>query len=170
MAAYAGIVLIIFSLGYSISYGPYKDAFGQYIAGKILTQQMALDPENSDLYVLVGDYYYNEKEYRKAREAYENVLRIAPENVHALNNLAWLLATCPDKGFRDGPRSLELASLALELSVEPHILDTYAEALFVNNRFSEARTAARQALALATDKKSYYREQVARFEQAANSI
>ncbi|HCY84164.1 MAG TPA: peptidase [Desulfobacteraceae bacterium] len=163
---YAVIVALLFSLGYNISYGSLKPAFERYIAGKILVQQLAVDPENSDLYVFVGDYYYNDKLYAKARDAYENVLRIDPKNVHALNNLSWLLSTCPDEAFRDPLRALDLAEKALNLESAPHILDTYAEALFLNGRRQEAFVAARNALELAKEKRDYYEGQVNRFKES----
>ena len=170
MIGYAVLAAILFYAGYSISYGHFREPFEQYIAGKILNQQLAVDPENSDLYVFVGDYYYNGKQYGKARDAYENVLKIDPENVHALNNLAWLLATCPDERFREPERSLKLARQAVSFEQEAHILDTYAEALFLNGRYAQALEAARRALALASEKKAYYQEQVARFQRLAEGV
>lgn len=161
--AYAIGVAVVFYLGYSISYGGYKEPFGKFITSEILSQHLAVDPENSDLYVFVGDYYYNDKNYPKARDAYENVLLIDEKNVHALNNLAWLLATCPDEAVRDKAKSLELVVRALAIENAPFILDTYAEALFMNGRPLEALEAASQALATATDKKEYYQSQVDRF-------
>jgi len=163
---YGLAVSVLFYLGYSVSYGSLNKPFGQYIAGKILTQKLAVDPENSDLYVFVGDYYYDGNHYGRAMDAYENVLRIDPDNAHALNNLAWLLATCPKKEFRDPERSLVLAAKALAVKPESHILDTYAEALFLNHRRAEALDMAKKALALATEKYEYYRDQVSRFEKA----
>ncbi|MCG8683489.1 MAG: M48 family metalloprotease [Desulfobacterales bacterium] len=160
---YALVVGLVFFLGYSISYGRLNEPFSQYIAGKILTQELAVDPENSDLYVQVGDYYYNASLYEQARDAYENVIRIDPENVHALNNLAWLLVTCPKEELRDPERALELASRARDIKQDAYILDTYAEALFANQRTPEALDAAKQALALASEKKEYYQSQVDRF-------
>jgi len=126
-----------------------------------------VDPDNSDLYVFVGDYYYDKDAYQEAVNAYENVLRIDPQNVHALNNLAWLLATCPDETFRNPEKSLELASRAVALEHKSYILDTYAEALAMNQRFAEALEASRQALALASDKRTDYLEQVERFRRLA---
>lgn len=161
---YAVIVLMVFGLGYSINYGPLKEGFSNFIAEKVLVQQLAVDPDNSDLYVFVGDYYYGKNAFQKARDAYENVIRIDPENVHALNNLAWLLTTCPDTAMRDYEKALELASRALAVQRQSFILDTYAEALWANNRPEEALLAAREALATADDKLDYYREQVARFK------
>lgn len=166
ITVYALAVALVFSLGYSVSYGSLSDPFGRYIAGKLLTRQLAVDPENSGLYVYVGDYYYSEKRYAEAKGAYENVIRIDPQNVHALNNLAWLLATCPEEALRDEARALEFAEKALAISQEAYILDTYAEALFVNGRVMEALSASRKALEAATEKRDYYRRQVQRFQAA----
>jgi Zn-dependent protease with chaperone function len=162
---YCLLIFSLFCLGYSISYGGAKDAFEQYVARALLFQQLAVDPENSDLYVFVGDYHYNEKAYDKAVAAYENVILIDSKNIHALNNLAWLLATCPDERFRNAPRALELAYQAVLLKREAFVLDTYAEALALNKRNAEAIEAAKEALSLAKEKHSYYRDQVARFEK-----
>jgi hypothetical protein len=95
--------------------------------------------------------------------AYENVLKIDPVNVHALNNLAWLLATCPDKAFRNAPRALDLARRAVDLQKEAYILDTYAEALYLNNYKRQALAAAKQALKISTKRKQYYEDRVTRF-------
>lgn len=166
IAAYVLIAGALFFLGYSISYGELNKPFGQYIAGKVLARELALESENSDLYVFVGDYYYNDDLYTKARDAYENVLKIDPENVHALNNLAWLLVTCPDKTLLDPVRALDLAVRALDIKQEAFIFDTYAEALFLNHRRAEALDAARRAMGMAQDKLEYYQGQVSRFEAA----
>jgi len=163
-------VLILFYAGYSISHGRAKDSFEKYIAGQILFQQLEVDPANSDLYLLVGDYHYNDNAYGKAVAAYENVIRIDSNNIHALNNLAWLLATCPDKRFRNKAKALELASKAVSIKRESFVLDTYAEALSINSRKAEAIEAANEALLLARKKQSYYREQKAKFEKMGNGI
>ena len=167
---YFVLVLALFTAGYSISYGPAKDAFEKYIAGKILFQQLEVDPDNSDLYVFVGDYYYNEKNYNKAVDVYENVIQIDKKNIHALNNLAWLFATCPDERFKDTPRALELALKALSIKREAFILDTYAEALFLSNQIDQAIEVAKEALAISEDKKSYYQEQIKRFEKFHHTL
>ena len=44
------------------------------------------------------------------------MIRIDPNFSRAYNNLAWLLATCPDAKFRDGKRAVELATKACELT------------------------------------------------------
>lgn len=155
---------ILISLGFSLRSGPGKDLFETYLAEAVLLNHLDVDPSNSDLYTLVGDHYYSRSNYEQAIVAYENVLRIDPENVHALNNLSWLLSTCPQESFRNLNKALEYATKALELKKEPYILDTYAEALFGNNDVDGAIAAAREALALSKEKKDYYENQVKRFE------
>jgi len=156
----------IFFLGYTLSYGGFNASFTRFATGKILSRQLELNPDNSDLYVQVGDFYYDARQYEKATVAYENVLKIDPVNVHALNNLAWLLATCPDNAFRNAPRSLDLARRAVDIRKEAYILDTYAEALFLNNHTNQALKIAKQAFLISTERKQYYKDQVTRFEKA----
>ncbi|MFH2059995.1 MAG: M48 family metalloprotease [Pseudomonadota bacterium] len=165
MVGYLVMISLVFTMGYLINYGPAKENFEQFIAKKMLFQKMAVDPGNADIYVLVGDYYYHQTSYQKAIEAYENVLKLAPENIHALNNLAWLLATCPDKLFRNNEKAVIYAQNAVALQREDFILDTYAEALFANNDIEQAVIIAREALGLAKSKKDYYESQLERFEK-----
>jgi Zn-dependent protease with chaperone function len=165
MISGAVMVLIgVFWFGYSLSYGQLKPGFENFIARQLVFQQLSDHPGDVDLLVFAADFHYARQNFMKARAAYETVIHTDPRHVHALNNLAWLLATCPDEAVRDPGRALELAGRAVSLSREPFVLDTYAEALFVNNRVAEALQAAREALALAGDGHGYYREQIRRFE------
>lgn len=166
---FIGLAMVA-GFGYTISFGAAKENFGNFIAEKILYQQLEIDPENSDLYVAVGDYYYHKENYEQAIDAYENVLEVDPENVHALNNLAWLFATCPQKEFQDRHKALKYAQLALDLKKEAFVLDTYAEACFINNEVEKAVHAARQAIFLSKDKKRYYKDQLAKFETALGDL
>ncbi len=164
MGGYLAAIALVFFIGYSMNYGVLKERFELFITQRILLQELAVDPANADLYVLVGDYYSNTR-FKKAIEAYENVLKVAPDNIHALNNLAWLLVTCPDESFRDYKTALAHAQRAVALQRQAYILDTYAEALFANNEFESAVAVAREALEMAESKKEYYQEQLERFEK-----
>jgi Flp pilus assembly protein TadD len=53
-----------------------------------------------------------------ARAALERAREIDPENAHVMNDLAWMLATCPDHGHRNGSRAVELALVAVRLQPE----------------------------------------------------
>ena len=168
IVGYFALVVILFSFGYSLNFGVTREVFDNFIAENILIQQLAVDPENSDLYAVVGDYYYSRENYEKAIDSYENVLKVDPENVHALNNLSWLFATCPKKEYRNLKKALEYATRALEKKREAFVLDTYAQALFANNDFLNAVTASREALSRSKDKKEYYKTQLQQFEKMLN--
>ena len=166
VTGYFILIALLVCLGYSINFGKTKIAFGNFIAEKILYQELEKDPGNSDRYTAVGDYYYSKKNYRKAIEAYEIVLNIDPVNIHALNNLAWLFATCPEKIFLNKTKAMEYSIKALNQTRESFVLDTYAEACFINNDFNNAITAAQEALSRAKDKKDYYRKQLKKFKSS----
>ncbi|MBT3803777.1 MAG: M48 family metalloprotease [Desulfobacula sp.] len=168
VAGYFILLVLLFGIGYSINYGIAKEPFDNFVAEKILFQQIDVDPENSELYALVGDYYYNRKNYGKAIDSYENVLMADPENVHALNNLSWLFSTCPKEEYRNGKKALEYAQRALVQKREAFILDTYAEALFINNDINTAVNVSKEAFNLSKDRKKYYKAQLLRFEELLN--
>jgi tetratricopeptide (TPR) repeat protein len=54
--------------------------------------------------------------YRRAVALYGAALDRDPNHVHSLNNVAWLLATCPDASVRDAARAAELARKAIDLA------------------------------------------------------
>src|SRR5262249_13619475 len=66
----------------------------------------------------------------KLAEAEPAVPRHRVGLVSTLNELAWLLATCPDKNHRGGKRAVEFARRACQLTdwKEPSCLDTLAAA------------------------------------------
>jgi len=73
-------------------------------------------------------------------------------NVNGLNNLAWLLATCPDATVRNGPRAVQLAEHACQLSgyQATVFLGTLAAAQAEAGRFDDAIATAQKACATAT--------------------
>jgi tetratricopeptide (TPR) repeat protein len=54
--------------------------------------------------------------FGQAAAAYGRAIELDPEDALARNNLAWLLATCPDAKLRDPGRAVELAKRAVELA------------------------------------------------------
>ena len=90
--------------------------------------------------------------WREAIDHYQAALAIQPDDAYALNNLAWVLATCPEASARNGSKAVELAQQAEQLSKRsnPSILGTLAEAYAEAGRFPEATTTAQRALELAS--------------------
>lgn len=162
---YLVAIVLMAIAGYSLNFGAGGEALNRYLAETALLRELEIDPGNADLYTMIGDYYYGKDMFEQAIQAYDNVLRIAPRNVHALNNLAWLLATCGDPAFLDYEKALELSGKAVAVERAAHVLDTYAEACWLNGREREALEAAEEALDKAPDRPEYYRSQVERFRK-----
>jgi Tfp pilus assembly protein PilF len=90
---------------------------------------------------------------REAVAQYREALRLNPNLAEALNDLAWVLATSPDDGLRDGAEAVGLAERACELTHygEPLFIATLAAAYAEAGRFPEAVATAEKAEQLATD-------------------
>jgi peroxiredoxin len=84
----------------------------------------------------------------EAATYYREVLRMDPDQVTALNNLAWLLSTHASDKIRNGVEASELAMRLVRSSGQPSAnqLDTLAAALAEAGRFSEAVSTAKQAI------------------------
>jgi len=89
---------------------------------------------------------------REAVEQYRQALALKPNSFEALNNLAWLLATCADASVRDGAEAVRLAEQACRLSQfsEAVPVATLAAADAEAGRFNEAVANAQKAIGLAT--------------------
>ncbi|MBW1989283.1 MAG: tetratricopeptide repeat protein, partial [Deltaproteobacteria bacterium] len=99
-------------------------------------------------HVEAGWTLYEDKKYAEAVAEYQKALEIIPNYPDALNNLAWLYATAEDKNFWKPREALKLAKKAAQyLPVKPHILDTLAEAYFVNGHLKEAEKYEKRAYA-----------------------
>ena len=89
-----------------------------------------------------ADSYLNIGEHAEAVKDFEASLKLNPDDTGVLNNYAWVLATSPDDGVRDGKRAVELATKAVEITEEKeaHILSTLAAAYAETGDFDAART------------------------------
>jgi tetratricopeptide (TPR) repeat protein len=78
--------------------------------------------------------------YRDAAERLRQFVTRLPQAVLVANDLAWLLATCPDESARDGEEALKIAQSITEKSEMrvPMLLDTLAAAYAESGRFDDA--------------------------------
>jgi len=90
-----------------------------------------------------------------AMEELQKALDLDPNDPETLNDLAWLYATSADPRYRDPAKALELARRAVESldqvqtdSEKAAILDTLAEAQFVNLQFKEAVESEQRAISI----------------------
>ncbi|RPJ81561.1 MAG: peptidase [Deltaproteobacteria bacterium] len=99
--------------------------------------------------------------------AYEKLLSEKPESPEILNNLSWIYATSNKIECQDRKKALALALRAVERKKEAYILDTLAEAYFVNGLIEDAISAENQALSLAKeDERDIYEKQLIKFQNA----
>ena len=84
----------------------------------------------------------------------------------ALNNLAWLYATTKDQDLKNEEKALELALRASRIKPEAYILDTLAEAYWVNGMREEALAASEAALAADPENREYYEKQRKKFAES----
>ena len=128
----------------AFSQGKWDEAINHY------QQAMKGMPDNVHAHYQLGLAYQCSNQSAAAIREFQTVLKLDPLHVTAQNNLAWILATSPDASLRDGPKAVELAQRAVQLSAgaSPQILDTLAAAYAESGRFTEALTTARQALDL----------------------
>ena len=162
----AGLALLA-AFGYQLNMGGLGAKLGDRLIAAVIAREIERSPENPSLYAMLGDLHYRRQNFDEVRQAYEKSLALRPGQPHVLNNLAWLLATCPDERLREPVRALELARRAARIDESAYILDTLAESYFVNGDYTAAVEAGRRALALAEGDRSHYEAQLRRFMRAA---
>jgi tetratricopeptide (TPR) repeat protein len=98
------------------------------------------------LHARVGNYAAAIADHLRASE-------LDPGNANTHSDLAWLWATCPDAALRNGPKAVEHARRACELTdgKKAHCLDALAAAHAESGHFDEAVRWAERAVELARD-------------------
>ena len=88
----------------------------------------------------VGNFLLAHRRSSDALKWFDLILKFDPENVDALNRVAWVLATHPDPSVRNGSEALRFAQRACTLTKQQHApsLNTLAAAHAENGQFPEA--------------------------------
>jgi tetratricopeptide (TPR) repeat protein len=110
-----------------------------------------LQPANPEALSSLAGAFDGQRRYADAVRFYQAALKARPDQAGVLNNLAWLLASCPDAAFRNGPEAVRLATRACELAKysQPLLIGTLAAAQAEAGDFQAAITTAERAAALA---------------------
>ena len=166
IAVYLVGLFLLCGVGYNLNFGETGKNLNKHFFLKVIQRQLEKTPNNPLLYSTLGDLYYSENNYPETIKAYEQSLEIDYYNTHALNNLAWLYATCDVESFRNPKKALELAKRAAQLEESPHILDTLAESYYVNGMLEQAINVELRALELTTKDQDYYKKQLLKFKLA----
>jgi tetratricopeptide (TPR) repeat protein len=134
------------NLGYCLHQaGRDDEAIAQY------QKAIELDPGFVQAYNNLGNAYRQKKLASQAMASYQKAIELAPHFLPAQLNLAWMLATWPDAGVRNGDQAVSLAKRLNDLAQgkQPKFLRILAAAYAETGRFDDASSTAKQALALA---------------------
>ncbi|HEY5314154.1 MAG TPA: tetratricopeptide repeat protein, partial [Pirellulales bacterium] len=126
-------------------------ALGQYQrAIDDQNEAIRLDPKSAAAYANRGNAYAHLGRHDLAIPDYELAIRLDPELLAAHNNLAWSLATRPEREFRDAVLAVSSATKACQLTrwANPECLDTLAAAYAEAGDFEQATRWENQAIAL----------------------
>jgi tetratricopeptide (TPR) repeat protein len=106
----------------------------------------------------------------QAEEELRDVLREDPNDALTNNELAWIYATATDRHYRNPAAALEIAQKAVKLSSGSRgfILDTLAEAYYVNHRLAEALATEKKAIQL-EPKNADLQAQLRKYEVSASA-
>ena len=112
---------------------------------------LQIKPDYAKAHSNLGNALLQKDRADEAISHYQLALQIKPDSPDVLNNLAWLLATCPDAHLRDGIQAVQYAGRACELThygAAP-IVGTLAAACAEAGRYEDAIAAAQKACELA---------------------
>ncbi|MGP8198483.1 MAG: tetratricopeptide repeat protein, partial [Limisphaerales bacterium] len=116
-----------------------------------LQKALQLNPGYGKAHDSLGHALLQKGRTDEAITQFQQALQLQPADPEILNDLAWLLATCPQASLRNGAKAVELALQANEVTGgnNPFILHTLAAAYAGAGRFPEAVDTAQRALQLA---------------------
>ena len=114
---------------------------------------LEIEPSRADIHGRIASNLSRQGDFTGAIARYRRALEIDPDLGEVLNNLAWLLATCPEASLRNGPEAVQLAEKACTLTRfrRTIMVGTLAAAYAEAGRLAEAVAMAQKACALATE-------------------
>jgi tetratricopeptide (TPR) repeat protein len=111
------------------------------------TESLRLNPNQPMIENVLAETLYTQGNVREAIEHWSRALQLKPNMPRVLNNLAWIMATHPDKEFRNPAKAVGFAERSCELTgfANPESLDTLSAAYAANGKFNEAVQTAQKA-------------------------
>lgn len=104
-------------------------------ADEVLSETGAANDNNVELLLSIADMWLSQKKSNKSIDSYRKVIKLRPNDIVALNNLAILLGEQPD-GTQE---ALSLIDQAIRIAgKQPLLLDSKAAILMLANRAEEA--------------------------------
>jgi len=115
-----------------------------------------LDPQDVQARTSRGEAYGLLGQHEKALADFSKAIELDPHNARPHNDLAWLLATCPDARYRDTRRAVELAEKAVNMAPkESYCWNTLGVARYRAGNWKGAIAALEKSMALGQGGTSY---------------
>jgi spermidine synthase len=126
----------------------YRIKGNQNEASEYYSKSIRLNPDNAAAHEGLAVSYYKKGMVEKCIAEYHEAIRLAPNWIEPLKSLSWILATNQDRNIRNSAEAVSLAEQVNKQTsyTNPVLLDTLAAAYASAGRFSDAITAAEQAL------------------------
>lgn len=121
------------------------------------TRAISKDAKLTEVLTSRGVAYFRKGNYKQAKEDLNNALKKTPNEPNAINQMAWMLAVCPDFRYRDGEKAMVLAEKAVRIKTTPNYLDTLAAAHAENGRYKKAAEIQRKVIAMFTQEERFNR-------------
>jgi len=112
---------------------------------------MSLAPDSAKVATEFADTCQSLGRWKEAAEAYQKAMKADPNYVRALQNAAWMMATCPEDFYRDPDAAAKTAQKALDASrgnINPHLMHVLAMSQAAQGDFSNALNTINQAIQL----------------------
>ena len=126
---------------------------------------MQFAPDDPHLASALGGALLELRRFQEAEHWLVKASEALPDDPVVQNNLAWFYATAPPPYFLP-EAALKLAKEAAQKTPEPYILDTLAEAYYVNGQYEEALRTIEQALEKNPEKRDYFLGQKEKMKDA----
>jgi Flp pilus assembly protein TadD len=115
----------------------------------VLRRAVELDSEYTFASNCLAAVLQERGRFKEALGEYRKVFEREPDSGQACNNLAWLLATCPDVKLRDVDRALQLAKRAVErMPRDGGLWNTLGVAQYRAGHWQESKDALEKSLQL----------------------
>lgn len=115
------------------------------------------NPENADFFTSRGVAYFRIGDYGRAKKDLDTALKIKPDDTNALNQKAWMMATCPDPKYRNGKEAVSLATQAINHKPAPNYMDTLAAAYAETGKYKRAISTQRKVITMLTQEERFNR-------------
>jgi len=118
---------------------------------------LVIRKDSPETYFYLGVAYAGLGKYDLAVKNWNKAIEFQPDHLNSINNLAWVLGTCPDSTIRNSSKAVMFAQQAADLTKHrnPSTLDTLAAAYAAEGKFELAVKTAKRAIDLAQANKSY---------------